>query len=556
MAVALDLRPSTADMGTLLQRCSGQAAGVLLAALGLQPAMADDLVGVDDCLRAPLPGPKLELIVSASPSNEPQLRRVLSAGKLECVAQLQKGGACLLQLTPRPEESAADLVAVLKGNIFALDGKIAPPEVQRIVGDIHVNQFAEAPLENDVLEDPAPPSAAVCDPLFDLQIELKAIGAEAAWFDSANSGIITAVVDTGIQRDHEDLKHQVIDGRTMGCTGAGCDGSPVNGLPNSGHGTKVAGILGAGRCNGLGIAGVASNARMVSFNYGININEFRLSCAVQYALSKNAAVINLSAEGLPDQMPLLEQYLRDAEQKGVLFVQAAGNNKLDLENDKLYPLSSKLPNLLGVMGFGQGVDDASSAPDAATNFGKCTIHIAAPNRSGRTTKYDPASTSRYRFTAAAGTSWSTAYVSGTAALLKSRYPHSSYDFLKWRIIANATQDPRLKDLSVSEGRLNLARTLFPVTAAANVVNRSGDTPINWLTGIRQTRACQQVSIEGRFVNVVPTGGWFTIIQATTNDGLANVNGADIPSSGAPSLQFRVMCLGGGDTAESSPLPLR
>ncbi|HVF12321.1 MAG TPA: S8 family serine peptidase, partial [Actinomycetota bacterium] len=106
------------------------------------------------------------------------------------------------------------------------------------------------------------------DPLFQLsQWGPKQVRAEQAWHTTRGEGAIVAVVDSGVDLDHEDLASQVIPGNTfVDCGDAGCgNGDWESGIDTpSSHGTHVSGIVAAAADNGIGIAGVAPGAKLLA----------------------------------------------------------------------------------------------------------------------------------------------------------------------------------------------------------------------------------------------------------------------------------------------------
>ena len=527
-------------------------AAVHLAVLASALANSHGQVTPEDCFSAKFADDQHELIISAAPGEIGRLRNVLKSAHLPCVAQLQIDGACLVQVTRQEGQSAEALAELLRTNIFAVKGGVAPPELQKTIGGIVVNAALERPNSYGQASDQAVATihSGPSDPLFPSQTELLILEPEAAWFDEQASTTRTAIVDSGVQMDHEDLAGQFVGGATISCQSGACDGSPVPEWDNRPHGTLVAGIIAAMKDNALGIAGVASRTQFLSINHGPAINDFRAACSFQYAIANDAHIINASWFGGNNPWPEVAKYIIAAEEKGILIVMAAGDENVNLDEQPRYPLGMKHPNLLGVMGF----NFVDVEPDGATNYGAATVHIAGPNLASNTTVYCEAVKNCYGSSKQEGTSWATAYVTGAAALLKSRHPGVGYDFLKWRIIANATADPRLSGKSVSGGRLNLVRTIYPVTARLGVVRSAEDWRIDWNTGIRRDM-CTQVSIQGRFVQGGNISAPFDIVALTANDGEENLPRGSIPASDAERIQLHVKCVQGAAAADSVPLPL-
>jgi subtilisin family serine protease len=201
---------------------------------------------------------------------------------------------------------------------------------------------------------PALPAAAgTSDPFRDRQWGLDQIHAEQAWPTSTGSGTVVAVVDTGVDLAHPDLQGQLVPGATF--TGCGKGGGPCGNGDYRGpdgennddeHGTHVAGIVAAATDNGIGVAGVAPDAKVMpvkvleegSGSYG------DIAAGVRWAVDHGADVINLSLGAVPGAQLLpitgVETELADAlayaRQHGVLAVAAAGNTATPLCNDPAF----------------------------------------------------------------------------------------------------------------------------------------------------------------------------------------------------------------------------
>ncbi|MGZ4140806.1 MAG: S8 family serine peptidase, partial [Actinomycetota bacterium] len=103
---------------------------------------------------------------------------------------------------------------------------------------------------------PATAMAAVNDPYYALQWGLKRVGAPAAWGVGTGSGRIVAVIDTGVDPTHPDLRGQLVPGHDF----VDGDAQPWD---ENGHGTLVAGIIAAITGNGVGVASVAPHAKIM-----------------------------------------------------------------------------------------------------------------------------------------------------------------------------------------------------------------------------------------------------------------------------------------------------
>ncbi len=198
-----------------------------------------------------------------------------------------------------------------------------------------------------------PATGAAGDPLRDRQWGLEQIRAEQAWLVSTGAGAVVAVVDTGVDLDHPDLQGQLVPGATFTCgsrsrpCGAGGYRGPDGSHDEDDeHGTHVAGTVAATAGNGIGVAGVAPQARIMpvkvleagSGDYG------DIATGVRWAVDHGADVVNLSLGGLPGSQAVpitgiddrLARALDYARDQGALAVAAAGNSATPLCNDPAF----------------------------------------------------------------------------------------------------------------------------------------------------------------------------------------------------------------------------
>lgn len=215
------------------------------------------------------------------------------------------------------------------------------------------------------------------------------IRSTAAWNynQTAGSGIKVAVIDSGIQKDHEDLKGRVA---SAGVTYA----TPYNGAgDNDGHGTHVSGIIAATANNGKGGAGVAYKASIVSYK-ALEENPATgdaggstadIIKAVNASAKSGARVINMSLGGNYYDA-LFEAAVDAAVNKGIVVVAAAGNgdaagNGLQLSTEK--PTASNMTNYYSPACFNNVITVSAKAKGSAalttfSNYGANIIDIVAP----------------------------------------------------------------------------------------------------------------------------------------------------------------------------------
>ncbi|SEG28652.1 S8 family serine peptidase [Paenibacillus sp. UNC499MF] len=172
-------------------------------------------------------------------------------------------------------------------------------------------------------DSPAKAASVPNDPYVEQQWWYRAIQSDLADTGAADaklSGVVIAVVDTGVDPYHDDLKGSLVEGYNF-----------VNNTPNTrddnGHGTNVAGIAAAPKDNGVGIAGVAAGAKIMpvkvldSEGYG---RTDVITEGIYWAVDHGADIVNLSLTS-GSSSRVMEEAVQYALQRGVIVVSAAGN---------------------------------------------------------------------------------------------------------------------------------------------------------------------------------------------------------------------------------------
>ena len=316
-------------------------------------------------------------------------------------------------------------------------------------------------------------SGSLLDPLLGRQWALggrAGLRVRDVWQTTAGSDVTVAVLDSGIRLDHPDLARNLwtnpgevpangIDDDANGWVDDmhGANVVKGGGSPDDwfGHGTAVAGIIGARGGNALGISGVAPRVRLqpvkVLDDHGMG-STLTVVEGIRYALAHGARVINLSLNG-PQGSQALEETIRAAEAMGVLVVASAGNDGQNRDRIPSYPASTPSEAVLSVTSVGRKGYLARGAA-----YGAVSVDLAAPGTRVLTTA--PSGYGLY-----SGTSFAAAHVSGALALMAAARPDASGPQLKAALIHGARRSSALLGL-VAHGRVNTAGAIARLGPAA------------------------------------------------------------------------------------------
>lgn len=317
--------------------------------------------------------------------------------------------------------------------------------------------------------------------------------APEAWdISRGSSSIIVAVLDTGIDYNHPDL---------VGNIWTNSGENPVNGidddgngriddwrgwdfvnndnapLDDKGHGTHVAGTIGAVGNNGTGVSGVMWNVKLMPLKFmdangsGTIANEV---LAIQYAVAKGARIINASF-GSYSFSNTEYNAISAANTSGVLFIASAGNDGYNNDLTPGYPASYALLNIISV-----AATDQNDTRAWFSNYGPLSVHIAAPGVYILSTY--PTSIAPSGYANSSGTSMSAPHVAGLAGLLYSYYTHFTYSQIRSTILRYGDVLPALSGWINTGARINaykaLSSLLVPSNLAASAPS-STQTSLAW-----------------------------------------------------------------------------
>ncbi|MGB6153323.1 MAG: S8 family peptidase [Pricia sp.] len=252
-------------------------------------------------------------------------------------------------------------------------------------------------------------------------------------------------------------------------TGYG-NGNPQSASEDESHGTHVAGIIAAKRDNGKGIDGIANNVEIMSIRAVPNGDEYDkdIALGIRYAVDNGAKIINGSfGKGFSPNAEWVYDAIKYAADNDVLFVHAAGNEGLDLDN----PANANYPN--DQTDNGAEISDnvitvGALAPDyggemlaSFSNFGKNNVDVFAPGDE----IYSTMPGNDYEFQG--GTSMAAPAVAGVAALVRSYYPKLTASQVK-HILMDSGLAPKAK--VVLGGDASKTAKFNEISTSGNIVN--------------------------------------------------------------------------------------
>jgi len=296
--------------------------------------------------------------------------------------------------------------------VFEVPANRAMDEVLR---GLAADRRVESAQPNQVFRNLA---AGAPDPYASFQYGARVIHAPQAHRWATGRGVTVAVIDTGIETKHPDLRGRVAKTENF------VDGGEQS-FAQDRHGTAVAGVIGARANNNEGIFGVAPGADLLGIKacwhstaggLEARCSSWTLAKAIDFAVINGTRVINLSLGGPPD--PLLTRLIAKAIERGATVVAAA----MDGADAPGFPAS--LPLVIGVVASDSHNDVQSGDRDRATM-------LAAPGVEILTT------TPPHAYAFLSGSSLAAAHVSGVVALLLQREPRMSPSQVRLVLFATA-----------------------------------------------------------------------------------------------------------------------
>jgi len=302
------------------------------------------------------------------------------------------------------------------------------------------------------------------------------INIENAWkVTKGNPSVIVAVIDSGIDYNHTNLKSNIwantkeisnnrIDDDsngyvddTMGWNYYNNNNSLMDGF---GHGTHASGTIGATDTQSM--VGVAPNVKLMTLrifgNNGSMTDGSTIISAIKYAHDNGASIINMSFGGRGKSQSFLDIMNK---YNNMLFVSASGNNSTNNDTNPFYPANYEAQNNISVASI-----DQDGSLSSYSNYGIKTVNVAAPGRQIHSTL--PNNKLGYM----SGTSMAAPHVSGVAALIKSSNIKLTPVQIKQIIMTT------VKPLSSLKGKISTGGLIDAGKAVANVNGNTPNHPVN------------------------------------------------------------------------------
>lgn len=360
-----------------------------------------------------------------------------------------------------------------------LQVELEEPSKQNVLDAVHKIEQIEGVLSaspSHIFQNYSMPSCVVgsrYDELWGLHGEYG-IDIESAWnITKGNSFIRVGIIDTGVD-SHIDLAANL-------ATGWNVLSENTEQMDTVGHGTHIAGTIGASGNNEEGIVGVAQNVTLIPIQAAIGVplprlntvvslmNEASCVSAIEWAIENNIVIINFSIGTYSEPLALKTAI---SNYKG-LFVCAAGNGKktdnqyigVDTDTVPFYPACYTNDETLGNRIISVGAIDSAGDITNFSNYGANTVDLFAPGKNILSTVPTDVVSEGYAYFD--GTSMATPHVVGVAALVWSKLLGNPYGFdqseiaekVKEIILTNLAKDSRYSGKSVSGGRLIASKPL-------------------------------------------------------------------------------------------------
>ena len=292
------------------------------------------------------------------------------------------------------------------------------------------------------------------------------IDAPEAWDRARGTGAtVVAIIDTGVEYTHPDLAANIWT-NTLETAGDGIDNdgngyiddihgydfanNDSNPIDDNGHGTHVAGTIGAVGDNALGVSGVAWTTRIMALKFLASDGSGSTSgavAAINYAVANGAKILNNSWGGGGYSQSLYDA-IANARNHGVVFVAAAGNNSSNNDTTANYPSNYAVDNVVAV-----AATTRTDGLASYSNYGRTTVTLGAPGSEIYSTYLNNG------YATLSGTSMATPHVTGALAVYWDANPSATYSQVIQHLKDTVDPIAALATTTSTGGRLNLNKLL-------------------------------------------------------------------------------------------------
>ncbi|MGM0406216.1 MAG: S8 family serine peptidase, partial [Thermoplasmatota archaeon] len=261
----------------------------------------------------------------------------------------------------------------LNAGVLELNDDMDIDTAIRILSNMPSVDYAEPNYRVELLEEPN-------DPGFPSLWGMKDIDATGAWdVNTGSREVVVAVLDTGIDYNHEDLSDNMWEDEN-GYHGYNFVNDSHVPIDDHNHGTHVAGTIGAVGNNSVGVVGVNWNVSLMSLKFIDESGRGSISDAIaslEYVLERKKEGVNVVATsnswGGAGRSKLLSDAISEHRNEDILFIAAAGNGNRNVEERPFYPASFEHTNVISV-----GATDRGNNRTSFSNYGPNSVHVGAP----------------------------------------------------------------------------------------------------------------------------------------------------------------------------------
>lgn len=348
---------------------------------------------------------------------------------------------------------------------------------------------------------------------------MRNTNASQAWARTVGEDVVVAVIDTGVNYKHEDLRDNMWRNPREVVNGRDDDGNNIvddiygaaffnnrnfsgDPMDQQGHGTHCAGTIGAVGNNARGVVGVNWKVKIMALRFmgrnGSGSTFDAIRC-IDYATQKGAKIMSNSWGG-GSSTPQLQQAVQRAERAGVLFVAAAGNDGKNIDSSGSYPAGYSNANILSVAAI---AEDNSLA--RFSNYSASKVDMAAPGVNILSTGLTSPT-----YKTLSGTSMATPHVAGAAALIWNRVSGSNRALtVKSLLMRNARKERLLQGRCQTGATLDLTF----IGADSGQPPRRPDQPIRRPPGQRPPIVAQNGIAQTTFTTATPIATGSDILAA-------------------------------------------